>query len=166
MPYGDILAWCLLPNHFHLMISTNENSVSTPKQGNLIIEKLTNGFRKLLSGYAHQFNKKNNSTASLFRPKTEAKDLSVRQIKGNYNNIDYYLNCFYYIHQNPFRHKLVKDFCEWKYSSFKFYSSERQKDMCNKQLASKICDYDNPTFLNTVYNRIPDEFLDFFEEDR
>jgi len=165
IPNGDLLAWCLLPNHFHFMISSNENSVKPHKQGNLIIEKLTNGFRKLLSAYAHDFNKRNNRSGSLFRPKTKAKDLSVQQLKEAYTNNDYYINCFYYIHQNPLRHNLVKDLREWKYSSFKLYSGERQKDMCNKQLAREICDYNDATFLNIVYNRIPDQFLDFFEED-
>jgi len=23
-PYADIIAWCLMPNHFHLMVSVNE----------------------------------------------------------------------------------------------------------------------------------------------
>jgi len=23
-PYGDILAWCLMPNHFHIMLLVNE----------------------------------------------------------------------------------------------------------------------------------------------
>ncbi len=27
MPYADILAWCLMPNHFHLMISVNRVEV-------------------------------------------------------------------------------------------------------------------------------------------
>ena len=27
LPYGDILAWCLMPNHFHLMVLVNEMEV-------------------------------------------------------------------------------------------------------------------------------------------
>ena len=28
LPYADILAWCLMPNHFHLMVLVNEVMVS------------------------------------------------------------------------------------------------------------------------------------------
>ena len=35
-PYSDILAWCLMPNHFHLMVLVNE--VSLP------LDALTEGF--------------------------------------------------------------------------------------------------------------------------
>ncbi len=29
LPYADILAWCLMPNHFHLMILVNEIAIKT-----------------------------------------------------------------------------------------------------------------------------------------
>jgi hypothetical protein len=41
-----------MPNHFHLLIYTDERVAETKKQGGLLIDPLTNGFRKLLSGYA------------------------------------------------------------------------------------------------------------------
>lgn len=155
LPHADILAWCLLPNHFHFMIHANEKSSEPYKQGNLKIDALTNGFRKLLSAYAHEFTKRNNRSGSLFRPKTKAKDLSFFQAERYACNNDYCLNCFYYIHQNPLRHGLVKDLFQWKYSSFGFYAGTREKDMCNKQLAERICDYNEGSFLKTVYNRCP-----------
>ena len=27
LPFADILAWCLMPNHFHLMVHVNHNEV-------------------------------------------------------------------------------------------------------------------------------------------
>lgn len=162
-PYCDIIAWCLLPNHFHFMLAANEHSVKLHKQGNLIIDMLTNGFRKLLSGYTHQFNKCNNRSGSLFRPKTKAKDISVQKIAPLAGKKDYYLNCFYYIHQNPLRHQLVIDLTLWKYSSFAFYANTRERDFSNRQLAMEICEYHPDTFLNLVYTRLPDDFLHFME---
>ena len=50
-PICDILCWCLMPNHFHLIISANDNSC---------IERST--FRS--------------KTGSLFQQKTKSKDLS------------------------------------------------------------------------------------------
>jgi len=162
-PNCDILAWCLLPNHFHFMIAANDSSAKPHRQGSLIIDNLTNGFRKLISGYAHQFNKRNQRSGSLFRSKTKAKDLSAQKTNPSTARADYYLNCFYYIHQNPLRHHLVKDLNQWKYSSYAFYAGKREKDMCNKQLGVEICEYETSTFVHLANTRLPDHFLDFIE---
>jgi putative transposase len=166
LPYSDIIAWCLLPNYFHLMLRVNEKGSGPHQQGGITIDLLTNGFRKLTSSYAQDFNKRNNRSGALFRPKTKAKDLTVYRLRENENRIDYYVNCFYYIHQNPCRHQLVSDLAAWKYSSFPFFAGERANDICNKQLAIQICGYDKAIFLQTVYCRIPTQFLDFLEQDR
>ena len=76
VPHCEILSWCLMPNHFHFMIYANERCLQMEKQGGLMLDPVTNGFRKLLSTYAHKFNVSNKSTGSLFRPKTKAKCLS------------------------------------------------------------------------------------------
>ena len=61
----EIIAWVLMPNHFHLLVYTEEKSCIMTKQGGLEIEKLTNGIRKLLSGYARIYNKRYQQTGSL-----------------------------------------------------------------------------------------------------
>lgn len=58
IPHADILSCCLLPNHFHLMLVARDSCAETVKSGKLYFDPLTNGFRKLLSGYSHYFNKK------------------------------------------------------------------------------------------------------------
>jgi putative transposase len=151
-PFVDTVAWCLIPNHFHFMIAAKEN-IAEVKQGGLVLDSVTNGFRKLLSGYAHYFNAKYKHTGSVFRPKTKAKQLEV------ISNKNYFINCFYYLHQNAVRHGLVKHASEWKYSSYLFYSGERIKSLCNKKIAEEICEYDIQTFRQLVEQRLPDEYL-------
>ena len=58
LPYTEVLAWCLMPNHFHYMLYTDERSSDLKQQGNLSLDPVTNGFRKLLSTYSHEYNKK------------------------------------------------------------------------------------------------------------
>ena len=164
LSYCDVLAWCLLPNHFHFMLAANDRCDECIKQGNLVLDPLSNGFRKLLSSYAHDFNKRNNTSGSVFRPKTKAKDLSELQLVSSFTHSDYYANCFYYVHQNPFRHALVADLFNWKYSSFLFYAGLRSRDFSNKEMAMEICDYNPATFLTTVVNRIPDEFIGLLQD--
>ncbi|MFA6094935.1 MAG: transposase [Candidatus Paceibacterota bacterium] len=76
----DIGAWCLMPNHFHLLLKEKvENGISLFMQ-------------KLLTGYSMYFNTKNRRKGSLFEGTFNAKHLDS----------DEYLKYQYaYIHLNP-----------------------------------------------------------------
>ena len=94
-PFCETLCWCFMPNHFHFMIYTDERCTPLIKQGGLMLDPVTNGIRKLLSTYAHEFNIKNNRSGGLFRPKTKIKNLTEKAESLN-NQIgiqSYYLNC-------------------------------------------------------------------------
>lgn len=76
----DIGAYCLMPNHFHLLIRETAD-------GNI-----SHFMLKLQTAFSMYFNKKNNRTGSLFEGKFKAKHISD----------DRYLNyLFAYIHLNP-----------------------------------------------------------------
>jgi putative transposase len=79
VPHCDTLAWCLMHNHFHFMIATDQRCLDVKQQGGLLLDPVTNGFRKLLSAYAHEFNIKNNRSGALFRPKTIYTTIRWRQ---------------------------------------------------------------------------------------
>jgi len=85
----DIGAYCLMPNHFHLLIhEKTENGISKFMQ-------------KLLTAYTMYFNKKNERTGSLFGG----------LFKATHANEDNYLKyLFSYIHLNPV--KLIEP--RWK----------------------------------------------------
>ena len=152
----EIISWCLMPNHFHLLVYCDERIAELKKQGGIEIDDLTNGIRKLLSGYARIFNSRNERSGSLFRQKSKAKCLSDFNIKYNQNLQDYYFNCFHYIHQNPFVAGLVKRLEDGKYSSFRGYAGLRNGSLCNKMLAVKFCSYEPQTFVATSYKIIDD----------
>src|SRR5207342_1559792 len=80
LPHCDVLAWCLMPNHFHFMLYADERVATLQQQGGLMLDPITNGFRNLLSTYSHEFNKQNSRTGALFRPKTKAKCLSDQKL--------------------------------------------------------------------------------------
>jgi putative transposase len=66
IPHTEIIAYCLMPNHFHFLICTDGRSNTVIKQGGNYLDAVTNGFRKLLSSYARIINSQNNWTGSLF----------------------------------------------------------------------------------------------------
>src|SRR5579885_209493 len=132
-PYADTIAYCLMPNHFHFLVSTNQQSVKKIKIGSLTLSALSNGIRILLSSYATAINKQQQTTGSLFRQKTKAKIL-------NNGSVNYSFTAFHYIHQNPLEAGLVKSLSDWEYSSFKDYIGLRKGSLCNQKLAKQLID--------------------------
>ena len=148
LPCVELLAYCLMPNHFHFLAYTKEASSILIKQGGLVIYSLTNSIRKLLSGYARIFNTNYNRTGSLFRQKTKAKWVTggIREDNRKYTIEEYCRNCFHYIHDNPVAAGLVQEPGSWKWSSYNFYAGIKSDELCSIELAKKFCGYDPQTF--------------------
>ena len=150
-----------MPNHFHFMIYTDDRCTKFSKLGHLTIDPITNGIRKLLSGYARIFNARYNQTGSVLRQKTKAKNLSAIECTPFMipSNRDYYFNCFNYIHQNPLRAEFVPKMEDWEYSSFKDYAGLRNGTICNKKLAADYCSFQPDSFLRNSYKVVPHELI-------
>ncbi len=114
----EILAWCLMPNHFHILVSTTEISCDTLAKAVIPIQYLSEGIRLLLSSYTKGFNRANELTGNLFQQKTKAKMVSNKT--ENYSR-----TAFHYIHQNPMTADLVKKMEDWEFSSFRDYIGTR-----------------------------------------
>jgi len=143
-PYANTLAYCLMPNHFHFLINTNDRSIQNLRVGSLHLSQLSNGIRILLSSYANAINIQQHTTGSLFRQKTKAKELENGS--ENYPSI-----AFNYIHQNPLHHKIVERLEDWEYSSFKDYAGLRNGTLCNQSLARDLIDFDWERFIPATY---------------
>lgn len=167
LPFCDIIAYCLMPNHFHFMLYADERSSEMIRQGGNNIDVITNGIRKLLSGYARVYNNKYNRSGSLFRPKTKSKCLTEivfdASSKLKYKAEEYFSACFHYIHQNPLRAGLVTMLEGWEYSSFKDYAGFRNGTLSNKDLATKLCLYNSSDFVEVSYKQIPNDFLNIIK---
>jgi REP element-mobilizing transposase RayT len=70
-PVCDILAWCLMPNHFHFLIHANASSTPVIKDGSVDRQRFSQGIKQLLSSYAKGINKQEGRTGSLFQQKTK-----------------------------------------------------------------------------------------------
>lgn len=93
-------AFCLLPNHFHLLVKPKLNNPE------IIIES----FRKFFISYSMSINKQQNRKGNLFQSNFKRKII---------DNEDYLLQIVYYIHTNPRHHKKTNDCLNYKYSSYK-----------------------------------------------
>ncbi|OGI90572.1 hypothetical protein A2911_00395 [Candidatus Nomurabacteria bacterium RIFCSPLOWO2_01_FULL_40_15] len=138
-PLVAIGAYCLMPNHFHLLL--------TP----LAEGGISKFMLKLQTGYSMYFNKKNDRVGALFQG----------VFKSQHIDNDRYLRYIYaYIHLNPaklkkvewktqsknFLSQLKKFIAEYSYSSLQEYLSENYKIINQKPFPTNkknVCDYDS-----------------------
>lgn len=149
LPYGEMLSYCLMPNHFHFLIYADDRTVETKLIGNLERNVLSEGIRNLLQTYSKAINTQNSTTGSLFQQNTKAKCLTD-------GSIHYSETCFHYIHQNPMKAILVVKMEDWIYSSFPDYSGFRNGTICNKELGFELLGIDKEHFYADAYKIIDD----------
>ncbi|MCF6185216.1 MAG: hypothetical protein L3J56_11480 [Bacteroidales bacterium] len=123
-------AYCLLGNHFHLLVKLNTTAQilkkakeldDIPKRLSKFLELgksdlqeiagliISNQFRKFFMSYAKAVNKQENRTGSLFQKNFER--LIVENLK-------YLNNLIQYIHLNPVHHNFTDDYKDYPYSSY------------------------------------------------
>jgi REP element-mobilizing transposase RayT len=105
-PIADVYGYCLLKNHFHLLIKI--------KSGDELISinhnKLSQPFSNLFNAYTKAINKKYQREGSLFK---------VRFKRNRISDIKYLRNVISYIHLNPIKHGFINKFEAYPYSSYK-----------------------------------------------
>ena len=168
-PICETLAYCLMPNHFHLLILATEDSCrEIPAYGGKPMQLLARKIGLLLSSYSQQINKQRGTTGSLFQQKTKARcvstpvtDQTTLRRGPTVSTPSYIINCMHYIHQNPLKAKLVTKMEEWEHSSFAAYAGLRTNDLCNKERIIEFTGYDLNSFYKDSYNIIEDSDYNF-----
>ena len=147
LPHLHILAYCLMPNHFHFLAFTKTH---------FDYQKYATGLRVLLSSYTKAINKQEKRSGSLFRQNTKFKNISDANEEYFYGQY-----CLHYIHQNPLRAGLVSKIEEWRFSSYPDYIKIRNGSICNKELAVEILRLpkDTKEFINLSKETVPDNVL-------
>ena len=76
---------------------------------------------------------------------------------------DYFVNCFHYIHQNPFVAKLATRLEDWEFSSFRDYAGIRDGTLCQKELATLFCSYQPENFIAKSYELVDKKIIEFIK---
>ncbi len=135
-PLVAIGAWCLMPNHIHLLVKE------------IFEGGMTIFMRKVMTGYSMYFNIKYKRTGNLFQGR----------FKSEHAETDVYLKyLFSYIHLNPI--KLIPGESEWKNSGIK--NIDEAKDFLSKYEYSSLASYINDSHR---YKKIiaKDQFPEYF----
>ena len=155
LPFADVIAWCLMPDHFHFIIVPKITAAGYVKEKHLPnTQVLSKQFGILLSSYTKAFNKQNNRKGNLFSHNTKEKIL-YEFIYGNKK--EYISTCFKYIQNNPVKSNLVKRHQDWEFNSFNDYAGLRKGNLVNKSLASDLINFDDDDFFAWSFIEINDE---------
>lgn len=127
-PIAEIYVYCLMPNHFHLLIRTRleeEILINLKRKSNKDgVKVLTQTFSNFFNSYSKSYNKVHKRMGRLFL--YPFKRILV-------DNEDYLLTLVNYIHRNPIHHGFEKNYSDWKYSSF-YAIVENKSSIVNRDL--------------------------------
>ena len=106
LPIAETYAFCLLRNHFHLLVRVREHkdivaALRRKKPGQV--------FGDFFNGYAKAINSAYQRTGSLFQ-----NPFGRVEVKSDAQ----FIRLITYIHRNPQKHGFVKDFRDWPHSSY------------------------------------------------
>ena len=122
----NISAYCLMPNHYHLLIQTPLGNVSR-------------AMRHLNGVYTQRFNKRHSADGQLFRGRYKS-----ILVDGN----SYLLQLVRYIHRNPVKAGLADSPAKYKWSSHKAYLSMDEKwDWLSKEFIYKFLSKDKKEWI-------------------
>lgn len=142
LPCSDILAFCLLKNHFHFLVYLKENFESKTS---------SQCYSNFFNAYAKAINKSYNRTGSLFKDR-------FSRIKITDEN--YLKSLIVYIHTNPTHHQFIDDFKDYKYSSYKSILSKQPTLMQREFVLNLFENRENFRFVhNNKQLQIKEELL-------
>ena len=150
-PYAHILCYCLMPNHFHFIVTVkSEGTKFFENERVKDMQYLTRAFGTVISSYTQALNKSIHRRGAVFAHKTKAKML-------NDVDNDYALSCFMYVHQNPLLANLVDGIENWEFSSFPDYIGIRKGSLVNKQMGLDIFDLELEQIYELTYQLLQDK---------
>ncbi len=131
LPVAEIISYCLIPNHFHLLVDIREyNDLPTLYKNKNILNQhllINQVFSNFFNSYAKSFNKAHNRSGRLFMH-------TFKRIIVEDN--DYMTVLINYIHRNPVHHGLTEAYSHWKYSSFNAIISDKQSKVSKEKALS------------------------------
>ncbi len=151
LPFFDTYAYCLLPDHFHLVIKVKPLTDAVWKsivllggrQGAKFKLGLCDSntfyasvFKALLISYSGYYNRKYNRRGTLWQPKFKRTLLpSTEVVKEKVQ----------YVHRNPIHHGYCNCFSDWEYSSYnEYYQKDTSSFLKREQVLNLYKDNTDP----------------------
>lgn len=124
----ETFAYCLMPNHFHMMVRVRSDLSGFQNLTGLLWHPSKNpaikAFSDFFNSYSKSFNKMYGRKGNLF--KRSFNRLPIRDEK-------HWQDTFLYVHLNPYKHGFVKNLNNWKWSSWNAYRYPNKSSMINRE---------------------------------
>lgn len=128
LPVCDTFAYCLMRNHFHVLVRVKELQNQTSevlKTSEVSSKTITQPFSNLFNSYAKAINTTYKRTGSLFQNRFGRVEVDSDR---------YFAQLIHYIHFNPQKHGFVEDFRQYPYSSYQAIVSEKSTRLCKDEV--------------------------------
>lgn len=140
----EVYAYCLLPNHFHLLLRINDNAEG---------KNCSQAFSNFFNAYAKAINKSYRRSGSLFRRK-------FSRIK--IENEDYLRKLILYIHTNAQHHGIAERFEDYPHSSYHSYFSNGKTSISKSYILNLFDSIENFRVVHRIKALEIDEQLEDF----
>lgn len=107
----EIVAFCLMPNHFHLLLKENGDNISI-------------GIGRILNSYARYYNTRHQRIGPLFQGRFKSVEVQSNE---------QLLHVSRYIMLNPVTGKMVDDPSDYPWSSYNDYLNKGQYQICSNK---------------------------------
>jgi len=146
--YVNVYAYCLMPNHFHIVLQVKSlkefltffpSRISSSHKAVNISKIISIQLGHLFNAYAQAINKQQNRKGSLFNNRFKRKPIAD----------DIYLQkLIHYIHFNPVEAGLSKDIADWPFSSYNAIISSKLTLIVREQVIKLFDSIENFVFYH------------------
>lgn len=135
----EVFAFCLLPNHFHLLVrvkqrESNALHLEDARRLKTEIDPVSQAFHRLFTSYSKAINKQEGRHGSLIENPFKRKEVTSNR---------YFSNLVFYIHANPQLHGIIDDFRHYPWSSYERIISGSPSKLKKAEVIEWFSDADN-----------------------
>ena len=152
-PVAETYAWCLMKNHFHMLVYIKEiedidvtklkySSTQKPKTVNA-----SKQFSNLCNACTMAMNKRYNRTGSLFE-----KNFKRKLVTSD----TYFQKLIFYIHNNPVHHEVTKTIVEYPWTSYKTIISNKKTRLQRDKIIQAFHDLENFIYYHSINQNLDD----------
>ena len=122
VPVVKIIAYCLMPTHYHILVKIKQTSEVLKTSE--VSKQVSHAMQKFLISYTKAINKRFQRVGALFQGQFQAKPIKT------YSHL---LNLCIYAHSNPVKDGLVASPEDWIYSNYLEWLGQRDGQLVDKE---------------------------------